>query len=517
MISSEFKGITGYNGHSVVSDYVNMIPMGASALDRVGETELINHGQTSDLSKVRGSFVDSLHNIYIVISDKVIRYSYDGATTTRIGVMGGKVNSTELPEYNLLNAVGEVTFCETSTKPSQVMMCDGKYIYWWNTTGDESFTIQMMLSPGIAMADGVQYSPFDMREQIEDGLDQPYDTSSMAEVSSITWFNNRLVATQPDKNTVWLTCTDPAQFFRADLDPFDEQVPLWPDWYSSTNSADRLRQAIAFAGQLYLLNDSTIECWVATGDESAPLTPSSMGTVYHGGRSPYILNDAMYLVCKDQIGCEYIGCMSSGGQFSRVSNPEIEKRVSGRIDSLTAISMRESTFICVRLPENGEMFCYSTDGWWHLVNSARSLDWLLCSLIDDIALSAYGSIMRLDVSHRNDITGTPIARSVRDWFQLFPSRKIIRQVGVVMDTGAKLDEGVLTSDGIDVGNEIYCRVSFSRGLSFGPRVNRRLGKKACNDRDIVWRNLGSGNNVMVEFGTSSNYSLQIYSVEIVAE
>lgn len=541
MSSAKFQGINQYHEGTIVSDYVNMIPLGNTAVDRLGEEVVIKHaamrGHGPD--KIRGCFVDSKHNIYIVVEDRVQRYYYDEANDIVLdkGVMGGYVGISGSVPYKLLNGYDRVTFCESSTKPSQVFMCDGEYVYWWNTerpsnvTGPgfktSEFNINMMLSPNVVMKFGKSWNNLiDQYEQLESPEDtRELDFTNRARITNISWFDNRLVATQTDKNTVWLTCTDPAQFFRQDKDPIDgESVQLWSDWYSSTNSADRLNQAVGFAGQLYLLNEGTIEIWSRTGTEDSPLQPNSLNTIYHGGRSPLILSNVMYLVCKDQIGGEYVGAIQAGGGFQRISNPEVERRFKNRIADIVPILVREDSFICVR-DSDGQGnptrhgLCFGQAGyWWQWYNQDTAEEFIAQSIIRDFALSNLGSIVRMRRDSRRLIDGQPVVRYIRDWFTHFNSRKIIRSITLLMDTGVRFSSDFSKHpDNVGASDKIYCRISTDRGRSFGPFVYRSLGKAGHNDKEIVWRGFNSGNSLLVEVGTSADYQVQLYDIDIRVE
>ena len=93
---------------------------------------------------------------------------------------------------------------------------------------------------------------------------------------------------------------------------------LWTYWVSSTNGADRLNQAIAFNGSLYLLNASTIELWSATGIESAPIQSNTLNTIQTGGMRAIILDDVMVFIGIDQMGSKFIGAIN-GGKLSKLS------------------------------------------------------------------------------------------------------------------------------------------------------------------------------------------------------
>ena len=147
------------------------------------------------------------------------------------------------------------------------------------------------------------------------------------------------------------------------------------------------------------------------------------------------------------------------------------------------------------------------------------------SIIDDIAVSNRGSVIQFLPDKRTLDSGFPITRSIRDWFLTFTGRKIVRSVEVLMDAGKKI--GTLLNPATTKGStgktytpddreqdRMWCSVSFDRANSFGPRRMRNLGRSDNNAFVVIWRNLGSGNNFAIEFGTSANYRFQIYQVDI---
>jgi hypothetical protein len=60
-------------------------------------------------------------------------------------------------------------------------------------------------------------------------------------------------------------------------------------------------------------------------------------------------------------------------------------------------------------------------------------------------------------------------------------------------------------------------LSTNRGLNFGQPHFRRLGPAGYNNKVIEWRNLGSGNSVLLEIGTTALNKLQIYALKIDAQ
>ena len=70
---ADFKGISEFHDGLAVSDYLNMIPLGATCVDRVGDKLVVNP-PTGLKFEVRGIFVDSHNNIYIAYGPSLYRY-----------------------------------------------------------------------------------------------------------------------------------------------------------------------------------------------------------------------------------------------------------------------------------------------------------------------------------------------------------------------------------------------------------------------------------------------------------
>lgn len=515
----KFQGIAVYHNGMMVSDYVNMIPRGETCTDRQGEervdSTLINSPYT-----VRGHFIDSSGNVYLAIKNKIHRFTYDRVTDsiTYAGIMGGYVGGTHVNEFELVMLDTPVSFCESSTKPAQIYFCDGRYIYWWGVDDNpdldvtrQAFQIGMLWSPNVVLNGITPELQPDQYYKILNPSDGRLSISDIAYIDHIDWFDNKLIAVEKSKNTVWLTCTDPGQFFRnTSKNPFDDAdgADLWHNWYASTSSADRLVSAVSFGGQLYFLNDKSIEVWGRTGNEDAPIQSNTTQVIHHGARNPVIIADVLYVIANDQIGGEYIAALS-GGQFARVSNPEIDRHLNKPVD-LQILAQREETFLFVRLDEaTGEGFVFGEGRWWHWVDDRTSTHHIRASIIGDIAVTDRGMFVRFSENTRRDASGKLITRYVRDSFANFDVRKIVRRVALVMDSGVKQ----VPIKPID-NRDIYLKVSLNRGMSFSQPHYRKLGLSGQNNKVVEWRNLGSSNSLLVEFGTSAEYVLQIYDVKI---
>lgn len=574
---SEFAGIKSFHDGMSVSEYTNMIPMDNSCIDRVGEKMLFDR-TTKD--PVIQTFVDSLKNIYIATTKRVIRLRYNPITKLyRPQSLDSAWGSSNGLEYIGADSrvISNVTFCESTTKPSQVYMCDGQYVYYWNTAPivsdqaiadiqaqwpDEHLEYRVIdyvanllpvgdftdfnatiyfrdSTPGSESGYGYGWWP-----ELYDGTWQPLATNYAGElwnISSITWYENRLVLVQKDKNTVRLSTIRPDRWIIPTFDdirqiwqPFqiftlnngnlsDKRYCFVPHAYISTASASLLQDAVAFGGQLYFLNDTTIEIWTNTYNEDAPIQHNSLSTIHYGGRSPCIVADAMYLICKDTWHNDFIAVIGTNGQMQKISNDEIEKRLAGNAAIIRPISVRDNSFVIVycsdpftgvdlrrgySVTKSGKWWTYDNrylDGHIFAVWSVMTQDGV------QIDVGNHGELIAQDQESRQHVDGTTVTRFIRGCFTQLPGRVIVREVEVVCDTGVSYIEQ--SDDSKLKRGSIYLRLSFDRGLSFGKYLYRTMGEPGKNDRRLVWRNCGSGNSFLMEFGTSDNVRFQLYEID----
>lgn len=511
----KFDGITTFHDGLAVSDYVNMIPLGETCIDRIGEV-LVSEAAANG-NEIRGWFVDSSKRLYVVSGDLVYTFDFVNGSYAFEGILKGYIGNQLQPEFKLANHVGKVTFAESSIKPSMIYCCDGKYIYKWASGNYSDMSVRMMFSPKVVPMSGTESNArfADQYEAVVNGSSSTLDLRDIAAIESIDWFDNKLVAVEKSKNTVWLTCTDPEQFSRnPSLDPWGgngESYELWNNWYSSTNSADRLNTAKAFNGQLYLLNSNSIEIWSRTGNESAPLQSNTMQVIHHGARAPLVIGDFMYVIANDTVGQEYIGLIQ-GGTFKRISTLEIDNRLKKPKD-IVPLSIRGETHIMVRTDSGLDGFVFSEGRWWRWVHPAEDSDGVIASIVGDFAISQNGRIVEFNDNTRKTFLGSEIQRYIRDSFDTWHERKLFRKVAVALDSGRVTDP----STDEELRRQIYIRLSTNRGLSFGKYYYRTLGKSGVNNKAVEWLGLGSGNSMLLEIGTSSAYKLQIYDIKIVVQ
>jgi hypothetical protein len=545
---SEFNGIQAYHDGRPASDYLNMIPMGQSVIDRLGEIAKL----TLTDQYVLETFVDSLNNIYIATTQflYLVRYEEVGDTY--------ELHPTTLMPFD--TTPERVTFCESSTKPSQVYMCDGRRVFYWNTTeyfniayvpDGYKYRVRAFVPVQLPLFDGpdaLKQPAFDTLYDVAiwdpamanpktatryyyfpEVTDANYDMSHLIAVSAITWFDNRLVLVQSSKNTVWLSSVDPSRWI---LPSFNDGIAAYPRypwqftlnangkqivindfisaWYASTASSANLIDAVTFAGQLYFLNDTSIEVWSATGNADNPIQHNSQNTIYYGGRSPVIVNDKLYLICKGALHNDFIAEIGMNGQINHVSNDEIEQRLGAHPFWIRPLTVRDQSMIVVYTDEtcqNG--YALTKQGyWWHYTRPTKriAIDWTILNRNGHfLGISRYGVVLEATETSRTYSDGSPILRDIRGAFLQFTSRKILREVEVICDTGIYYDAS-------DTRGQMFLHVSFDRGLNFGPYLYRKFGAPGKNDRVMLWRNCGSGNSIMLEFGTSDNVKLQIYGI-----
>lgn len=513
----KFNGIVEYHDGIAVSEYMNMLPMGEICLDRVGDKLKVKLPSTFK-KKFRGCFKDSEDNIYIVAGQTLYRSElgtdgqYSALTPMQCWKNGA---TTEL----VLRTGGNVSFCESSIKPTIVFLCDGTYIYMWNTTSGTGSRAPYIVNgeylPGMEIVNYGSVQP-----NVLDFIDN--DASNLIEVgedgishaASICWFDNKLVMRASERNTVWISKTDPGQFYRDTginenpTDPTDG-FPLWNSWYSSTNSADKLVDIASFRGQLFFINTHSIEVWGRTGNEDSPIQSNTTQVIHFGGRSPIIIQDTLFLICRDASGHEGVGAFTN--TFQKISTPEIERRLGTPLD-LQLISQRHENYLYVRTSDSaGFLF---REGRWSSWKSPRDEENpVVCTIYGDLCASLYGDILEFDEESRLTNGGKAIVRYIRDGFEQFQKRVIFRRVECIMDTGRYGDKGPDSG----YGDEVYMALSTNRGLNFGQPHFRKLGPAGYNNKVIEWRNLGSGNSVLLEIGTTALNKLQIYALKIDAQ
>jgi hypothetical protein len=225
----------------------------------------------------------------------------------------------------------------------------------------------------------------------------------------------------------------------------------------------------------------------------------------------------MFLIAKDTYHNDFIAAIKKGGQVQRISNDEIEKRLMGKAAIIRPLSVRDNSFVVVYNTDPYEqvdlrqgLSVTKENKWWtydnrYLKDHTFSV-WAILTIDGrQIDVGNHGELIEQTPDSRLHCDGSTIYRAVRGCFTQLPGRVIVREVEVVCDTGVYYD--------LERRGNMYLRLSFDRGLSFGKYMYRSLGEPGKNDRRIVWRNCGSGNSFLMEFGTSDNVRFQLYEID----
>lgn len=532
MAEQRWTGIQQFNDNTRVTEYHNMIPMGDVCVDRLG-CDLIPNVGFGDYASL-GEFVDGKNNIYL------IKNSDDGSFwiykySIAIGLIVSQKQVSGLPP------VQRVSMVESSIAPQNIyLLCvtsTADYLFTWKTDDDSNTAPQMIEFP--FGASRVYDSDNNVWLRYENQM------AKTPRITNISWFDNRLIASDVANNIVWLSSTN----FQTRLDNqliFDNATPdereeyrkdsafmvtlrwtdnngdniftdeAFPNWYGSTNNSDSLRAAYGFRGQIYMFFSRSIERWFRTGIEDAPIQFDTNGAIGVGGISPLIANDRMYFIGNDQLGNQFAGMFTENGSFVRISNSEIEQRFGGEMTDIALLLQRQDTFCVYRSSSSNRItkgYAVSQSGYWWEYNENTDQETPIRSLYGNIAISNKGNLCRFTEDHRLDLNGKPIPRYIRETTPIFPrNRQVASKLVVTCDTGFFRDPAEKEND--DMHNSIWAMLSINKGLTFGRRFFRRLGRIGQNDKIMVFRNLGSGTQFTYEVGTAVNTKWQVYDISL---
>jgi hypothetical protein len=220
----------------------------------------------------------------------------------------------------------------------------------------------------------------------------------------------------------------------------------------------------------------------------------------------------LYILCKGAIHNDFVAAIAQNGQIARISNDEIDLMLMPRAFRIRPLAVRDQSMIVVYTDNkyNNGYAVTRARAWWRYWNDDGN-DAMAWSVVNvkgrQIGVSYHGSLLYATDDNRLYPNGTPIPRHIRGGWSQYIGRKILREVEVICDTGIYLD-----SNPNKIPGNIYLRVSFDRGHQFGSYLYRKLGESCRNDKVLLWRNCGSGNSLLMEFGTSDNIRFQIYGL-----
>lgn len=499
---SKFEGITDkFHDDGIVCEYNNVIPLGSTCVDRLGET-IIDPFVVS--ASPRGEYIDSMGWLWLSKGNLLYRLNL-------AQLKAGKPVDYQL--FNIGAVFNEIKFAESSIRESDVspilFITNLEKLFYWRT-GD--VVTQLNTNTQISLP------TFGLPQDTPNGAES---VSPNITISNIGWYDNKLFLVDVKNNKLHLTRTDPFWYKRGAGNRWSNNTStaadlLWTNWYASTATADKLQDACAYNGLMYLFNEYSIEAWAQTGIESSPLQIVPNATLYVGGKKTKVVNNIMYMIAKNQIGQQFAAMIDTSGDFSKISNTEVEKRFDNQLNHIAYLSIRQSTFIMYYkseafLSSDREAYVYSVDTgyWWKWDNIAQSSEYAIHSIDYDIALTNKCNIVKFDANTRTYSDNTPMTRFVRDFFMQFNSRKIFRNVEFIMDTGRFKS---LNETDMEIRNNLYLKISSNRGVGWGPTTFRRLAKLGENSKVMIFRNCGSGNSFLMEFGTGANTGFQLYKI-----
>jgi hypothetical protein len=497
---NKFEGIREYHDGNPVVDYCNVIPLGDKCVDRFGE---ININTFSSTSNNYISFTPGIH--FITSNNQLIVFTNDLQFANQwywcpLSNLYNQVN-VEMSSFSVTGHIPfkPILFTESTIKPGNVLISIGDRIIYVN---------------GELTAVGYLGMPND---PVGTTTNQPNSRLSFV-ITSLEWYDNRLLFVDKSLNTLWVSCSDPMQFVRNgpntrwETDPVTHQYTgvdnLWTDWYHSTLTADNINLIKVFNSAIYIFKEYNIEVWSRTGNDDNPIEINQSQSKQVGGIAATICNDSLYFIAQDKTNNKFLGAIDNSGQVKRISNNEIERRIPN-MSRLEVVTLREKTFVVVydelNMPTSG--FAVGAEGiWWRW--DVPDDDIGFGGIIGPLLYSKSGTLLKMDPTTRRYNVNQYMHRAIRDFMTDVPGRMILRSVQVVMDAGRILPPSRNT---LPIA---HLRISNNFGHTWSRHYEAKLGTGGQNDKVVVFRNLGSGNNFTLEFSVNENVVLQVYKFRV---
>jgi hypothetical protein len=366
-------------------------------------------------------------------------------------------------------------------------------------------------------------------------------------ITCMVWYDNRLLVYEKLRGTLWISRTDPTWCLRET----DGEIPsrwsggadlLWANWLKSSFTAESINKLLVYQGLLYAFYNNSIEVFSRTGNEDAPLQyVENMNVPGIGAIDAAIVSDRIFLLASNS-GLRQIMVISKNSFPTKISNFEIdrllEKHMPTKIQNIRiqgfnfpAVNLYENTFLCCnQAGESNLWFFYSLESFENPLGSNHKLA-SLKNVANNIQMMG-DKASRLTAIIFNSPNSNAIysmdgegagqtkriaflmSREIKDFPMDFPKRVILRSVEIVCDTGRITDDLFYLTDEKNKTPYVYLRVSTDNGHSWGNTYKRLLGERGQNDKQIVFRNLGSGKNFLFQFGSSALQSFQIYKLRV---
>jgi len=340
----------------------------------------------------------------------------------------------------------------------------------------------------IAMVDGVSGYYYDGTTFLE------ITDEDLPKAGFVEWLDKYFIYTQVDTGNFYISALqDPASIGGLDYE-------------NAESRPDNLKRAIEHGGDLLLIGEFSTELWHNTGDPVFPWQPY-IGSVYPWGTSaPYSvakLGGWLYVLARVEDGGHSI-IKTAGAQAQKISTPALDKEISNLTLETAygcAYEHEGRGFYKIVFPDDKKIFIYEDgeDAWHqrkikddaimpygHVYFSGKHIfgDYLshkLYELKHGVYMDDGEEITRIRRVPRIDAEGRMM---------------VVESIELQMEPGV----GLVTGQGEDP--RIWLRYSFDGGYKWSHELYGTPGKIGDYENRCVFRKLGAGPMLSLEFGAS---------------
>lgn len=315
--------------------------------------------------------------------------------------------------------------------------------------------------------------------------------------NNVDWYDNKLVISY--NNAVWMTKTDPTSLFVADED--GEYTynwkrygvdNMWTNAYKSTLSYDKLWQVRSCYGQLFFINEKSIEMWTRSGNESDPMNPVSTYVTNVDVVKCDVVGGRMIAIIYED-GKLRIALLDSQGNATKISNQAIDKRLGSASELTynrvtTIVQNNESHIAWYKIGSTTTKFiCFNpnVNAWYTLEYSNSYAP--ICHFGKYAINGKYGFLRQINICKDN---GDKYERCIKDVYQQFTQRRIIN--------GIEIYGQFALGDVVENNDKIILQTSTTQGATWSREFERTPPRLGQFQPKIVFNGLGSGENFMLK-------------------
>ena len=319
------------------------------------------------------------------------------------------------------------------------------------------------------------------------------------------WYDNALVTVS--SNAVWITRTDPYKYLQASLAGLESGATesytwnqygvndFWTKWYSSTLSYDKIKDVKACYGQLYFINEHSIEMWTRSGTESDPLNNVSNYVNNVTIKKCSVIKGRLWAIVETDSRLDVALIGADGGQTT-VSNSAVAKLLKDYVDEYThftsVLQNNESHFAIVRFTDTtAEFLCYNMGGqaWYRL---SYPLKYAPLVQFDKFTVNASGlCLAQNDVCIGDPNYKTKYERHIVDVFIPLTKRKSLSAVEVYGEFGY--------GSAVENTDKLMLQNSWTNGRTWSNEYWRNPPRLGQFQPKIVFHGLGSGETILLKF------------------